>query len=82
MLAKFICLFRVIKKEKIKNKGVTVFFINVPDEIADLSLTYLRVRRRTQGYVVLGRNIFLLVDFNESYFVPIDGKILLATQNR
>jgi hypothetical protein len=53
------------------------------DKIAGLTPTYLWVRWRTQGYIVLGRKVFcLLVDFSESYFVSIDGKTLLATQNR
>lgn len=55
-------------------------FIRVSDETLNLALTYLQVRWRTQGYIVLDRKYFLLVGFSESYFVTIEGKTLL-TQN-
>ena len=84
MLVYVICFLRVMKKCKKKRKWVAKkFFINVYEKIAGLSLTYLQVRRRTQGYIFLGKKMFyLLVNFSESYFVSIDETTFLAIQNK
>lgn len=59
-----ICFIRVVKSVKRKEKGSQKgFFINVSDEIAGLAPTSLRVRWRTQGYVVLCRKCLFIGRF-------------------
>lgn len=55
-----------IKIKKTKNK----FFIRVADETLNLAPMYLQVRWRIQGYVVLGRKYFVVVQFQRKLFCP------------
>lgn len=52
-----------LNEKREKERGRKKFFINVPDEIAGLTPTYLWVWWRTQDYIVLGRKCLFIGPF-------------------